>query len=121
MSPRVLAYTQNDMTISVNGTIMLLIEMINGKTGGEVYMQACRGYKIATEALVEKNTNLLACGAPTFLLCLNSESVPSPNRRWNADIIYTNADLRISGAFKDGERVVGDRTALIPPLVSRIS
>ena len=57
MLQRVPAYTRTDTTIPVNGTTMVLMEIKNGKTGGEVYTQACRGYKIATEELVEKNTN----------------------------------------------------------------
>jgi hypothetical protein len=43
MSQGVTACTNT--TISVYGTAMVLIEMKNGKTGGEVYMQACRATK----------------------------------------------------------------------------
>ena len=76
MSRGVAAYTRTDTTISVNGTTMALTELKNGKTGGEVYMQACRRYEITTEELAEKNPKFLERGAPTFILCLNGESRP---------------------------------------------
>ncbi len=81
MSQGVTSYTRTETAISVGGTTMVLIEIKNGKIGGEVYMQACRGYEITTEELVEKNPTFLAQGAPTFLLCLSGESRPSSNRK----------------------------------------
>jgi hypothetical protein len=60
-----------DLTISINETIMVLTEIKNGKQNGDAYMQASRGYEMATEALVEGNPNWLAHGAPTFLCCLD--------------------------------------------------
>ena len=66
------ASTRPDTTISVNGTIMVFIEIKSGKNNGDAYMQASRGYEIATEALPEGNPNWLAHGAPTFLCCLDS-------------------------------------------------
>jgi len=113
MSQGVAAYTRTDTAISVDGTSMVLIEMKNGKTGGEVYMQACRGYEITTEELVEKNPMFLEQGAPTFLLCLNGESGPSSNRRWIADTIHADEELRIAGAFKDGQQVVVEPLSLL--------
>jgi hypothetical protein len=62
--------TRTDATISTNGTTMVLIEIKNGKNG-DAYMQACRGYEITTQELTEKNPNFVACGAPTFILCLS--------------------------------------------------
>jgi hypothetical protein len=65
------ASTRTDATISEKETIMVLTEIKNGKSSGDPYMQACRGYEINTEALREKNPNFLARGAPTFICCLN--------------------------------------------------
>ena len=113
VSQGAVTYTRTDTTISVDGTTMALIEMKNGKTGGEVYMQACRGYEITTEELVEKNPTFLKQGAPTFLLCLNGESRLSSNRRWTANTIHADEELRISGAFKDGQQVVVEPLSLL--------
>jgi hypothetical protein len=63
--------TRIDTTISINGTIMVLTEIKNGKSNGDAYMQASRGYEIVTEALKEVNPNWLARGAPTFICCLD--------------------------------------------------
>ena len=63
-------FTRADVTISINGTTLVLIEIKNGKNG-DAYMQACRGYEMTTQELTEKNPNFVACGAPTFILCLN--------------------------------------------------
>ena len=73
MSQRIARPTRTDSIISENGTTMALIEITNHKTGGEVYLRACRGYEITTEELVDQNPNFLKCGAPAFLLCLNGE------------------------------------------------
>ena len=106
ISQVVAAYTRTNTTISVNGTTIVLIEMKNGKTNGEVYMQACRGYEITTEELEEKNPHFLKHGAPAFILCLNGELGLSLIRRRIADIIHADEELRIAGAFKDGKQVV---------------
>ena len=113
MSQEATAYTRTEMTISVDGIAMVLIEIKNGKAGGEVYMQACRRYEISTEELVKKNPTFLEQGAPTFLLCLNGESGLSSNRRGIADIIHADEELRIAGAFKDGPRVVVEPLSLL--------
>ena len=63
-------------------------------------LQNCHG-RISREKY-----KLLEHGAPTFLLCLNGESGPSSNRRWIADAIHADEELRTTGAFKDGEQVV---------------
>jgi hypothetical protein len=63
------ASTRTD--ISERGTIMALTEIKNGKSGGDSYMQASRRYERNTEELREKNPDFLACGAPTFICCLN--------------------------------------------------
>jgi len=65
------ASTRPDTTISVNETIMVFTEIKSGKTNGDAYMQASRGYEIATEALTKGNPNWLAHGAPTLLCCLD--------------------------------------------------
>jgi hypothetical protein len=57
--------TRSDMTVSIKGITMLLNEK-NAKKGVP-YMQASRGYEIATEALAETHPNVLARGTPTFL------------------------------------------------------
>ena len=62
--------TRADVTISINGTAMVLIEIKNGKNG-DAYMQACREYEITTQELTEKNPNVVTCSAPTFILCLS--------------------------------------------------
>ncbi|PVF92683.1 hypothetical protein CPB86DRAFT_716993 [Serendipita vermifera] len=66
----------------------MIIEIKNGKSGGDTYMQASRRYEMNTEALREGDPEFLACGAPAFICCLNDE------------------ELRICGAFKHGEQVV---------------
>jgi hypothetical protein len=58
-------------TISEKGIIMVLIEVKNGKNDGDAYMQASRRYEINTEVLRDKHSDFLACGAPTFICCLN--------------------------------------------------
>jgi len=63
--------TRTDTTISINGTIMVFIEIKSGKNNGDAYMQASRGYEIATEELTKGNPNWLAHGAPTFICCLD--------------------------------------------------
>jgi hypothetical protein len=113
MSQGVTAYTGADTTISVNGATMALIEIKNGKTGGKGYMQACRGYDINTEELVEENQTFLKQGAPTFLLCLSGESGLSSNRRWITDLIHADEELRIADAFKDGQQVVVEPLSLL--------
>ena len=105
--------TRTNMTISVDGIAMVLMEIKNGKFGGEVYMQASRRYEINTENLVKKNPTFLQQGAPTFLLCLSGKSGPSSNRRWIADIIHADEEFRIFGAFKDGLHVVVEPLALL--------
>ena len=113
MSQGVTTYTRTDMSISVDGIAMVLMEIKNGKIDGEVYMQACRGYEISTEELVKKNPTFLEQGAPAFLLCLNGEFGSSSKRRWIADIIHADEELRIAGAFKDGPRVVVEPLSLL--------
>ncbi|PVF96185.1 hypothetical protein CPB86DRAFT_816556 [Serendipita vermifera] len=84
------ASTRTDASIleKEKGVVMVLTEIKNGKVTGDAYMQASRGYEINTETLKEKHRDFLACGAPTFICCLEDE------------------ELRIAGAFKDGEQVV---------------
>lgn len=66
-------FTRTDMAILTNETTIALIEIKNHKSGGEVYLQACRRYEIRTEELVDENPTFLERGAPAFLLCLNGE------------------------------------------------
>jgi hypothetical protein len=65
--------TRIDATISVDGIIMVHTEVKNGKNSGDPYMQGSRGYELNTQELSrsEKNPKFLACGAPTFICCLN--------------------------------------------------
>jgi hypothetical protein len=67
------ASTRTDSTISVYGITIVLTEIKNGKNGGDAYMQGSRGYEINTQELSEENPNFLACGAPTFICCLNGQ------------------------------------------------
>jgi hypothetical protein len=76
------APTRTGATISEKGTIMVLTEIKNGKSSGDPYMQACRGYEINTEALSKKKPNLSACGAPTFICCLNGQSRLTLNSKY---------------------------------------
>jgi hypothetical protein len=64
------AATGSDMTVSIQGVTMLLNEIKNTKQG-DPYMQASRGYEIATEALTKTHPNVSGRGAPAFLACLN--------------------------------------------------
>ena len=99
--------TRKDMTISSKGTSMVLIEIKNGKDG-DAYMQASRGYEVVTEELAKnKNkSNFVARGAPTFICCLSGQSRFTLNRNCITDIVHADEELRIAGAFKDGEQTV---------------
>ena len=66
------ATSRNDVTISVNGIVLVLIEIKNER-GRDEYMQASRAYEVITEAIPEKISRLLARGAPIFISCLNSQ------------------------------------------------
>lgn len=66
-------FTRTGMAILTNETTIALIEIRNHKSGGEMYLQVCRGYEIRTEELVDENPTFLKRCAPAFLLCLNGE------------------------------------------------
>ena len=74
-------------------------------------MQASRGYEVTTEALTENNPRFLARGAPTFISCLNGQSV-TLNRMYITETVRVDEGLRISGAFKDGKQIVVEPLSL---------
>ena len=97
--------TRTDMTISANGTSMVLIEIKNGKEG-DGYMQASRGYEVVTEELAQNKQKFVHHGAPMFICCLSGQSRFTLDRRCIPDMVHTDEELRIAGAFKDGEQAV---------------
>ncbi|CAG8692906.1 4756_t:CDS:2, partial [Acaulospora colombiana] len=98
--------TETEGAILERGIPMVLTEIKNGKESGDAYMQASRRYEVHTEALREQDPDFLACGAPTFLCCLNGEFDSILNGKHITNITRADDELRIAGAFKVGEQVV---------------
>ncbi len=93
---------RTDVTISVNGIVLVLIEIKNERER-DAYMQASRGYEVITEASQEKFLRFLARGAPAFISCLNNQPFVL-NRNRITNIVLQTMNLELPVLLKTGIR-----------------